>query len=287
VADPLSYSEVPAIPPDARTYLAAAAGIPVAAPFRWRVGWPMMLRLLGVRPDPEVGAVSAPGWLLRWWLVIPALCSLSVLGTLGVRPALLVLALPMARQWWRWGLMPDAPAFALACLATHPSPWVAVPAALAAGALHERAPAMAALWAWSPVPLVGLLVPALALVLSRRGTARPDEARVTGHPVRTAVLALQQAPTWLYVLPWGGCLLALCGPVPWSVWACLAVSYGQCLVAVDRARLYQWAAPAVAPLAVAVAGEWWPLAVAVTLAVPWTWCALAGSRWPLVMRGAG
>jgi hypothetical protein len=285
----------PILPPDARTYIAAAAGYPVASPFRWRVGWPVVLRAVGAQRHPtEPGAVVLPERLVTWWQLVPAVSAGLVVLALGWRAGLLVLALPMARQWWRWGLMPDAPAFGLACLSawgvTVGTPWgaaVAVGAAVASGALHERAPVMAALWCWSPLPLVGLVVPAVAAVLSRVGRARDDEARVTDHPVRTALLALQQPPTWLYVVPWGGVLLALAAPVPWTVWVVLAVAYGQCLVAVDRARLYQWAAPAVAPLAVAVAGDWWPLAVVATLAVPWEWAAVAGSRWTLVLGRTG
>ena len=267
------------LPPDARTYLEAAAGTPVSAPFAWRVGWPWALRLAGVRAA-DAGVV-VPRRLLVWWPVVVGLSAAAVLWSLGWRAGLLVLALPMARQWWRWPLMPDAAAFALACVAAV-SPWyVAVPAALLAGSLHERAPVFAAAWGWSPWPLVGLVVPALAWVWARRGPARPWEAGVIESPVRTAWESVQAAPLWVYALPWGWGLAVLAPGAlwSWSLAVSLALAYGQCVVAVDRARLYQWAAPAVAVACLPVLGAWWPLAVVLTLAVPWEWSAVAWSPW--------
>lgn len=167
-------------------------------------------------------------WRILTWSSVVVLVALLA-RDLGPLPALAFLGLSMVRTWVRIGVTPDAYAFLAAYAATVPGPWYTrVAWALMAGGSRETAPVFAALWSWSPLPLVGLLaVP----------WWRP------GAPLRLF------RPAW-GIGPWGF-LPAL---ISWDVRAaaCVVVGYAQCLIASDGARLYQWAC---VPLLVALSHE--------------------------------
>ena len=62
------------------------------------------------------------------------------------------------------------------------------------------------------------------------------------------------------LLPWGMCLLVVFN-MNWWVFAIIGVSYGQLLIANDRARLYQWAFPAVINAVVPIIPVEWMIPV--------------------------
>lgn len=174
---------------------------------------------------------------------------------------------------WRFPVLVDAPAMTAALVAAgaayHHIWWLAILCALLAGAIKETGPIFAACWAWNPLLLVGLVVPAVR-ALQRSGPDMLDRenAWVLSHPFRASLKYHRETPRSLWVLPWGACLCGL-SILSWPLATALAIAYGQCLVATDTVRLYQWAYP---PLAVAAARSvdphWWPVLLAVHLVNP-------------------
>jgi len=235
------------VTPDGRRYLAIANGERVARPFhyRWLVPWICGTHARRWRWTAEIStaglALTAAWWVQlhgfdwRYQLAAPFL----VAGLMGV-----------------WGfnrtypVLVDAPAMLLALLAacTLEAGWwpAAIVFVLLAGATKETAPGFAALWAWNPVLLVGLVAPAIRF-LQRSGEDVLDErnAWILAHPFRAAREFHQgRWLDWrLMVAPWGVLLTALWEPDVQLV-VVLAVAYGQLLVATDSVRLYQWAWPA-------------------------------------------
>src|SRR6185437_119407 len=92
----------------------------------------------------------------------------------------------------RHPVLVDLPAFALALGAAvawqHGLWWAAIPLVLTAGCVKETSPVFAAVWAWHPVMLVGLIPPAIRHL--QRPGADPcppgpaSEALV--HPLRSS-----------------------------------------------------------------------------------------------------
>ena len=194
-------------------------------------------------------------------------------GWAGVAAALLVAVLPSVRFNLTHRVLVDLPALGLATLSA--AAWVhgwTVPAlvlAVVAGAAKESAPIFAALFAWSPLLLVGMVAP-LVIHLSR--TRGPDtlgehHAWILAHPVQASRQYHAGFLSTLdprLVLPWGACVVALAAP-SWQLAAVLTAAYAQLAVATDTVRLYQQAAPVVAVAAVtAVPWQWWPVLVVVT-----------------------
>lgn len=271
------------ITPDGHYYLAAARGEPVPRPYAYRWLLPMLLG-----PDPW-------RWTLCSYLSLAALGPIAYgyFGALGLEGwprawAVLVLLLlqGVTRTSLRYPVLLDAPSFALA-LATAGAARVgggalplAVLLALAGGATKEAAPVFAALWAWSPVPLVGLAAAGWWARHVDPDVAAPEGYRVPPveplpawlvHPVREA-LALRRRIGMdgaLYVRPWGAAIAGLAAPT-WQLGLTLAVAHAQLLQAQDTLRLTAWAAPVlVAQAAVALRLEAWPALglVALVLAI--------------------
>jgi hypothetical protein len=148
------------------------------------------------------------------------------------------------------------------------SGWVAaaVIVACVAGGMKESGPVWAAVWAWHPLPLVGLVVPLIRGLVVRPG---PDPLGdrfqfIADHPVRAALVAHsgRWRDGWLMVAPWGACLLGL-GRMSWPLAVALVLAYGQLLVATDTVRLvHHGAGPVLASAAVAVCPvRWLPMLV--------------------------
>ena len=137
-----------------------------------------------------------------------------------------------------------------------------------AAAIKETAPVFAALWLWSPLPLIALVVVAVRALIAKPGPdpLGPTFQNIADHPIRTAWEAHrhQWRDAWVMVAPWGVCLAALHDPSP-QVLVVLFVAYAQLIVATDSVRLYQHAA---GPVMAATAAQviplaWLPLAVVV------------------------
>ena len=195
----------------------------------------------------------------------------------SVAAGLLVGGLPWLHFVFKRPVLVDGPAFALAVLAAvacNGDPLLSLPLALLGGAVQERVPIFAALYAWHPLPLAGLIVPLVAHWVVERGEDHPglgpENAWILQHPIAASLKfheGLWRSP--LLLAPWGVLLAGFYDPPLW-VLATLAVAYAQILLATDTVRLYQWAAPAVAVHAVGVIPEEWLLiAVLAHWVNPW------------------
>ncbi len=198
------------------------------------------------------------------WASVVASCLL--LGS--ARSALLFVTLPGI---WMICIMPttvDGPAMALALAAallwpTHPV--MAICIACAAGAVHERGPVFAALYAWSPWLLIGLIG---VQWLAKKGAPNHDSDdlsdRLVGHKSLVAT-ALAHRPH-VDLCGETGLVWALRGIVPlaaWQgapiqAWVALGTAYASRLVGTDTARCMMWAAPA---LLMHVDAPWWAVAL--------------------------
>lgn len=262
---------MPAIGPDAVRYLRAANREPVTRPFHLRVALP---RLCGTDlrnwwaiwfTSWVVLAVSTAGWALARGLdyqhaafAVILLCGLP--GILGPKVSVPVQV--------------DLPATALAMLGVafaapgYPM-WIVVGVlVIAVGAsVRETVPVWAALWLWSPWPLIALIVP---LVISRvrkpaTESGVPEWDWIAKHPI-SAGLKFHHG-RWrdarLMVIPWGVCLVALFDP-SWQLALVVGLAYAQLLIATDSVRLYQHAAgPLMAITAAALIPGPWLLPAAV------------------------
>lgn len=198
-------------------------------------------------------------WLLkdRWehWRIasIAGWCIFVLLTgyNFGWPAAFLVAALPGLSVVFTFPVLIDGVALALAALAALEGPWwQQIAFGLLAGAVSERAPLFAALWAWSPWPAVGLLSPVVRYLFWRPGNDSLASNREYAYAAEALIqpwrIGLQRNWRDLYlVAPWGGLLVAL-------VWLdlrmgiTLLIAYAQLFTATDTARLYQWAAPVLA-----------------------------------------
>lgn len=208
----------------------------------------------------------------RW--LIPTLCGRSETNWRAVRTVSL-LGLPAAAFWyggtgwrglfvaalatgcagiwkfaWDHPVLVDAPALTLAVVsagaAVHHWWWLCVITACLAGMTKETSPLFAALFAWSPLPLIGFL-PVCVRAVMRSGPDVLDEenAWILAHPFRASRKYHAGFPPAAWILPWGVCLMGL-GHPSWQLAAVLAAAYAQCVVATDTVRLYQWAYPMLA-----------------------------------------
>jgi hypothetical protein len=254
---------VPEIPltPDGVRYLAAAQARP-ARPFALR--W-ILPALLGDR--------------VIWWLWVTrgSLVAVGVLTAIYTRNPWMasVAFLPGLAFSWRYPVLVDATGMALALAAAvlFPICWpAAIALALLAGCVRETAPGWAALYAWHPALLVGL-VPAAVRALFRPGpdVLDAENAWILAHPVLASKKYHRgQWLDWsLMLAPWAGMLAGLAA-LDLRLGAALAAGYAQLLVATDSVRLYQWAAPALALACVHVLPGWaLPFVALSVLYNPW------------------
>lgn len=257
--DPVPAQEYPTSP-DGWFYLRAGAGHHVPHPYRLR--W-LLPRLLGAVPRrwalltyASLAAMPPAAWFYFSGR------GLSGAG-LAIATALLC-ALPGHRLSLRFPVLLDAPSFTgallVAGLAERGLLLPAVVAALLLGATRESAPIFAALWAWHPAPLLGLLA-----VGWWRPRAAPGEAWLQ-HPVREALLLRRRIgpDASLYLRPWGAALLGLTVPTGQNL-ATLLLAHAQLLMAQDCCRLVIWAAPVLcANAASVIPSAWGGIAVLVT-----------------------
>lgn len=243
--------------PDGRFYKLTQVGAETPRPYYLR----LLPRLL---PPSDSG--------LEWRLV----CAVSLVltsvamsiysGGSWVAVALLMALPGVSLVAWRFPVLVDPPAYALAlvsaALVVTGHPVIGALFALAAGATKESAPVFAALWAWSPWPLLGLLVPAVAYATVTPGKV-PEWAHEWLASPRAAARAAHSAHALdgrVMLAPWGACLAALTAPTL-PIMAALGVAYAQLVTANDLVRLYQWAAPPVAVAAASVIPAEFALAV--------------------------
>lgn len=235
--------------PDGHRYLAARP----PRPFVWRWLLPAVSRR---RPDrfaritwAHLAAAPLVAWWWADWRLAAFAAGLAGVTHISVRFPVLV---DVAAQVW---------ALAAAGAAGRQLWPAMVVCALVAGAISEKAPFFAALYAWSPWPLVGLA----AVGWWRRpgpDPLGPGHAWILERPLAASWAFHRHLPAWVWVLPWGAGLACIAAPSP-QLWATLGAGYALTLVATDTVRLYQWAWPVVGTHALAALGG----------APTWAWLA--------------
>lgn len=277
------YSTTPT--QDGGAYLVVAAGHPCPPPFRWR-RLQCLLRpwCRGVTPQPASWSTpfqQAPKAVAVWtaasWTALAVSSGLVGVyaeqnGVSGLLAAVLWVSLPWFRGLVRCPVLTDQVAMMLALAASVVPWWAAIPLALLAGRANERAPMFAAVFAMSPVPLVGLLAPAWAWWRAPECCLLPWLKPERYSPWGAMRRYHGGAALYEFVLPWGACLLAT-GNVSIQLAAAMVMGYGQLVVASDRARLFQWGAPVAVVAACQVLGSApaWVVGLAVVahVASPW------------------
>ena len=225
-----------AVSPDGARYLQMATAIGAPMPFHLRWLLPTILR--GNIRAWQIASYT--GWVL---LVL----GIGYVG--GWTAALLVAVLPGPAFGFKRVVLVDAVAMGIAawCMAFDPM-WAQVLLGLILGCISERAPIFAALWAWSPWPLVGLIAPMLRYMLYRPG---PEHPALVGKPAADVIIKpwrIGLTRNWhdmALIVPWGGLLASFCW-LDVQMALTLFVAYSQLFVATDTVRLYQWAAPVLA-----------------------------------------
>lgn len=230
---------------------------------------------------------------LRWrYMTAASLAACDVLiycyaggGLRGVAASLMALGFAGVFKFnWKHPVLVDAPGMACALGSAvafqHGVGTLGIALALLGGCVRETSPVFAALYAWNPLALIGVL-PVAVRHLQREGpdVLDPGNRWVLDHPFRASQqfhlgkrwrndLPVQTLPCAAYVLPWGGALVAVAHPSAQFV-CTVAVAYALVAVATDTMRLYQWSWPVVVLCAVhAVPLSWLPLLVILTIANP-------------------
>ena len=247
--------------PDGARYLAMAER---------RVARPFHLRWLA----PFICRQDERRWKALSWASVAAIGVLTAIYTHSAW-MVCVAFLPGIKFSIRCPVLVDAfgMALALGSALLLPICWpAAIMLALLAGCTRETAPIWAAVYAWNPILLVGL-VPVGIRWLVRQGpdVLDAENAWIIAHPFRASLK--YHAGRWtdpeLMVLPWGG---LLAGVTAFTTQTLLAVGlgYAQLAVATDSVRLYQWAAPVLA-LAVVHAVPAWALPIVALTVIfnPW------------------
>ena len=177
----------------------------------------------------SIGSLVMLGWLMDDWKHALVFCTLPGFWFAATHPTTV-----------------DAPAMLLALLAAllFPiQPWVACLLACLSGVIHERGPVFAALYAWHPLLLVGLVA-----VGWWRKAAPPDGDALVGRGLLQSLTLHKPFHDWLgtdqnvFALRGLPLMAAYFGESP-QAWAALAVAWCSRLVGTDLGRFAFWAAP--------------------------------------------
>ncbi len=235
---------------------AALLGLVVVALFVWQNGVNRCQdgnRYVSGTPQPSPFNRRFHHWPPRVLMIVTWVSFVAMAAMLGTwQRALLFMSLPGV---WMCVVMPttvDGAAMALAhgsmlLMPTHPV--AAVACSLASGMLHERGPVFAAIYAWSPWPLLGLIAVQWWAKRAAPNHASADLAdRLVGHGFIGTIVAHKPH---VNLLNEGGLVWALRGVpllaawlgAPVQAWVALGVAFASRIVATDTARSMMWAAP--------------------------------------------
>ncbi len=187
------------------------------------------------------------GWPVRA-LQAATLVSLVALGVLMGSPTKAVMLLTLPGAWFiaTHPTTTDAPCMLLAWCAAllFPAhPYVALLLSMLAGFIHERGPVFAALYAWHPLLLLGLVA-----VGWWRTPAGRDKDGLVGHSTWQAIKAHRPYQDMLDpVIVALGLRAALAWPIyaggSTRAWAALVMAFGSRIIGSDTCRFLFWAAP--------------------------------------------
>lgn len=226
------------------------ASLCIVAAYVWQdgiVACPDGRRYISGKPQPTPFHRRFCAWPKRL-LIVVSLASLVAIGTLmGTwQRALLLMTLPGV---WLCATRPttvDGPAMLLAwvsALLFPTQPYVAVALSCVGGFIHERSPVYAALYAWHPLLLIGLV----ASGWWRKPAPKDADPRV-GIGTLRAFWAHRGDHDWLDLVQTfyamrGLPFFALTYGTSRAAMVCLGVSWATRLICTDLGRLTLWAAP--------------------------------------------
>lgn len=254
--------------PDMITYSNMSKGRPAPDPFRLRWLLPALM--------PEG---TQKGWkligLFGLLASFPALYLFAEsAGASGLWAVMLWGSLPVIDVLWRMRGIVDHVSWPVALVAAAAllNGWTTIGILLVviSGMLDPRLPVFVAAWTLNPLGLLGLIPAVIAHALLKKGQPyiHPE---IINHPWQSAKREnghlLRDPKTVL--LPWGACLFGILN-LSGALLASLLIAYGQMICAIDRVRLYMWAAPVLIVATLGIVPEvWLPLAVIVTIMNPW------------------
>jgi len=231
---------------------ALLASLLIVAVFLWQDGLHECAdgnRYTSMRPQPYPFHRRFCWWPKRLLQTTSLVCLIGLGVAMGSwKGAVLLLTLPGS---WFIATHPttvDAPAMLLAWCAsllmpTHP--YIAVVLSCISGVVHERGPVFAAIYAWHPLLLIGLVG-----VGWWRRAAKPDNDMLVGRGFMHSLKASRPYNDFLdghttLVGLRGIIPLAAWFGVPLSAWAALGVAFASRAVGTDFGRFVLWGAPAV------------------------------------------
>jgi hypothetical protein len=193
--------------PDGTRYVLAAEGEKVSRPFHYR--W-LLPKILGPGPKNWVIATDACALLLpflAFWFAGGGWAGVF-LGAIAIGLAGII------KFNRRFPVLVDLPAMtvALASAACWRSEWYvpAIAVVLIAACIKETSPVFAAAWAWSPWLLLGLAAPAVRHLMRRNQPAIDEANEWHLREVITSAFTYRKGwPAYVFVLPWGACLVGL------------------------------------------------------------------------------
>ena len=254
--------------PDFLTYQNMSKGRPAPDPFRTRWLLPKLMNGDALKGWYTVGIV---GLLLSF----PALYLFAeTAGASGLWAVVIWGSLPVIDVLWRMRGMIDHVSWPVALLAGtfvlsgHIIPAIIFVALTAM--LDPRTVIFVFAWTLNPWVLLGLIPFVAASVMLPKGGPyiHPD---VILHPWQSAKkingpFLLEPKMT---LIPWGVCIAGFLN-LSVAVIVSLLFGYAKMFRAIDRVRLYMWAAPVLIIATLGIVPEaWLPLAVIVTLMNPW------------------
>lgn len=255
----------PGVTPDGLRYMKAYRE-PVARPYYFR--WLLCL--------------VCKDHLRRWiWLSRGSVIALAPLAWwyTGSPWMMACVFLPGIMILWHHPVLVDAEGMALALLAAclWPICWpVSIILVLVAGMVRETSPLWAAIWAWNPVLLIGLVPVAIRWLTKTEGYDAEFDWYLK-HPIKAGLA--EHRPTWnsprWMITPWAGLIFGVAVLSPWTVDStrlavALVCAYGQLLLAVDTVRIYTYAWPSLALACTqALPPQWLPFIALSIIFNPW------------------
>lgn len=257
----LLMDEHASLAPDSAYYIEASQGKRVPIPFAYR--W--LIPLWASYRDEKFSQ-----WKI---LTLVSICCQGILLPVYANDWRAVVLVGMLPAVWRFQLrhpvLVDAPAMAVALLGA--TIWVRSPHdawhvagvilfALIAGGIRETAPVWMAIYAWSPLPLIGLIAVIPGALRARKVDPQADNLWIQ-HPFETA-LKFRKGHwlAWQMVcIPWGVLLPIAVLHADVKVWVALAVAHLPWIATSDWNRISAWAAPVLAVAALTWQSDLWPL----------------------------
>lgn len=247
--------------PDGQYYAHAGEGYHIPRPYS--------LRLL-----PRVMPPTGVAWNVLMWssLAVATVCVYIMAVAKGVNPfvcVLSLLALPYMRNALYCPVLLDVPMIAMASLtavlAIYSPSWVVACAVVLSVFISERTPLWSALYSamftsdYLTLGIAVVIAGLFSLWLYIRATPHIDELNISWlrHPLKSAIEkhrpTIHSYQAWLG--PWGLAVIGICA-IDVLLWVSMALAYLQCLVAMDRTRVYSIVCVPLILSAVYVAGDY-------------------------------